>query len=504
MVELVPVPLLTERREPARADRRALPFAVLQVLTAGLRVGRDPRVVRCHPEEIQVDPHPEIRALRRREEVLLVIRERRFDGPPVVIVLPQRPRFLFADIEVRHEREPPHPIVRLEDVLLEVVLVRGQRLLVLASRHPLGSRVEVVREFLLGLVGVPAELALILAEQRHSRPVREALARVDGVVILHAERRPFFLPLVGVLRDVALRIRDDEVHIQRLQPVHHLAAGELGVHEQEADVEVALLDAVDEVFEAIFPVRRVHLELVRDLERQPIGHHLRVENPICVVRVVHLLRPDHAGKPRLLVRPGRDVGGVHGDREVSRPEFVAVDGIEEAVRPLVELRPPRHDWHAVDVVPEGLCVAPNIAVGLESAVVGEVLQLALGRPAGLAEVEREVEMDAVVVEHRVPRFLDGHVVAEEIERTLRVSALQFDGDVGDAPVVREPVFVHLGELVPTLDADRLDPPGRVLDELLHRPPHPVVERLPDGVLVGDRVEAEYLVDGGFVLCFRPQ
>ena len=64
-----------------------------------------------------------------------------------MVVLPKRPRLFFVDVDVRDKREPPHPVVRLEDVAsILTVGVLAERALVLATRDVLALRVEETRE----------------------------------------------------------------------------------------------------------------------------------------------------------------------------------------------------------------------------------------------------------------------------------------------------------------------------------------------------------------------
>lgn len=138
------------------------------MLTPVFRVRGDPRVEGGDPEQLQVRPKAEIHGACSREKVGLVGAVCRFDSPPEVVVFPQRTRFPLVHIEVGDERKPTHSDLRLEDVTSILVFgVRGQRLLDLSVGDQLRLGVEELRELLLCVIGGVADLALVLAEERH-------------------------------------------------------------------------------------------------------------------------------------------------------------------------------------------------------------------------------------------------------------------------------------------------------------------------------------------------
>ena len=487
---------MAESCEPTRADRWPVALVVFEVLPSGLDVRGHPRVERGDPEEVQVRPEPEVRAPSSGQKVRLVVAVCRLNGPSVVVVLSERTGLSFVHVQIRHEGEPAHPVVRLEDVAsIPPFNVRLQCLLALSVGDPLGFGIEELRELLLCVVARVANLARILAEQRHLGAFGRGLILIDKVSGLDAGGLVLVFPLFGVAADVVLWVGDHEVHASPLEHVRHLSGREIGVGKEYPDVASVGFDGVQQVGQLLVHRATLDLEVVAELNRHPVAHGLSRENLVGVVRVLQLLRPDHAGQVRGFLSPRRDVRRVHRDREVTASKTLGKHGIEDPLGPPVEDVFPLVNVHPVDVVAKGLGGLEDVHALLEAAVVRPILQFGLGRVSGIAKVQTEIEVLAIVRPGGNRLVLrDRHIVSEQVERPLRVATLALDRYLGDAAVVREALVLHLrdGEVVGHGELRQQVRP--LPDEFGRVSVEPFLLRSSDRVLVRNRIESEHTGD----------
>lgn len=241
--ELGAVALHRQRVEPGRPDRRAL-LLVDEILATTLHVRHHPRIVREHPEEVQVNPHLEPRRTRRRQEVALELAVRRLDGPPISVVVAQRSRLVHVHVEVRDEAVPPPILVVLFVVLVEK---RVQRLLRVIPGEILRRRLEEIQQRLLGVVRrrmlLLPKLCLPARKQRVRRTVRVRLVLIHRIPGMDAE---VVLEVAHDRTHPVSRHLDDEVDVALFQHVRHAPGRELTVGEDTADVEPPRLDGIKE------------------------------------------------------------------------------------------------------------------------------------------------------------------------------------------------------------------------------------------------------------------